>query len=72
MIHVAPPMNAGPRWGKYYVGPIQFLVCYGAVVACTLLGGQSLKVVPASSPTVRPVLRASYPHGADHIVLRCQ
>ncbi|XP_073143395.1 GABA transporter 1 [Henckelia pumila] len=35
----------GPRWGKYYVGPIQFLVCYGAVVACTLLGGQCLKTI---------------------------
>ncbi|KZV42619.1 Transmembrane amino acid transporter family protein isoform 1 [Dorcoceras hygrometricum] len=35
----------GPRWGMYYVGPIQFLVCYGAVVACILLGGQCLKTV---------------------------
>jgi hypothetical protein len=39
------PLNlAGPRWGRYYVGPIQFMVCYGAVVACTLLGGQCMKV----------------------------
>lgn len=34
----------GPGWGKYFVGPIQFGVCYGAVIACILLGGQSLKV----------------------------
>ncbi|KAH7561176.1 hypothetical protein JRO89_XS10G0185200 [Xanthoceras sorbifolium] len=34
----------GPKWGRYYVGPIQFMVCYGAVVACTLLGGQCMKV----------------------------
>ncbi|KAH6836707.1 Transmembrane amino acid transporter family protein [Perilla frutescens var. hirtella] len=35
----------GPKWGKYYVGPIQFMVCYGAVVGCTLLGGQCMKAV---------------------------
>ncbi|XP_050140478.1 GABA transporter 1-like isoform X2 [Malus sylvestris] len=35
----------GPRWSRYFVGPIQFLVCYGAVVACTLLGGQCMKAV---------------------------
>ncbi|KAL1544085.1 Sodium- and chloride-dependent GABA transporter 1 [Salvia divinorum] len=35
----------GARWGKYYVGPIQFLVCYGAVVGCTLLGGQCIKAI---------------------------
>ncbi|GAV82550.1 Aa_trans domain-containing protein, partial [Cephalotus follicularis] len=35
----------GPRWGRYYVGPIQFVVCYGAVVACTLLGGQCIKAI---------------------------
>ncbi|KAL6641610.1 hypothetical protein ACP70R_019791 [Stipagrostis hirtigluma subsp. patula] len=35
----------GPRWGQYYVGPIQFSVCFGAVVACTLLAGQSMKAV---------------------------
>ncbi|XP_037493137.1 GABA transporter 1 isoform X3 [Jatropha curcas] len=35
----------GPRWAKYYVGPIQFMVCYGAVVACTLLGGQCMKAI---------------------------
>ncbi|KAG6432788.1 hypothetical protein SASPL_104375 [Salvia splendens] len=37
----------GARWGKYYVGPIQFLVCYGAVVGCTLLGGQCIKATLA-------------------------
>ena len=43
---------AGPRWGRYYVGPIQFMVCYGAVIACTLLGGQCMKVSSAPiSPT---------------------
>ncbi|XP_010278251.1 PREDICTED: GABA transporter 1-like [Nelumbo nucifera] len=35
----------GPRWGRYYVGPIQFLVCYGAVVGSTLLGGQCMKTI---------------------------
>lgn len=35
---------AGPGWGKFFVGPLQFSICYGAVIACTLLGGQSLKV----------------------------
>lgn len=35
----------GPRWGKYYVGPIQFMVCYGAVVGNILLGGQCLKAM---------------------------
>ncbi|XP_061999043.1 GABA transporter 1-like [Rosa rugosa] len=35
----------GPRWGRYFVGPIQFGLCYGAVIACILLGGQSLKYI---------------------------
>ncbi|KAK8574540.1 hypothetical protein V6N12_062230 [Hibiscus sabdariffa] len=35
----------GPRWGKYFVGPLQIAICYGAVISCILLGGQSLKVV---------------------------
>ncbi|KAJ9159841.1 hypothetical protein P3X46_025305 [Hevea brasiliensis] len=35
----------GPGWGKYFVGPIQFGVCYGAVIAGVLLGGQSLKFI---------------------------
>ncbi|KAH9317650.1 hypothetical protein KI387_019419, partial [Taxus chinensis] len=35
----------GPRWAKFLVGPIQFAVCYGAVIGCTLLGGQTLKSI---------------------------
>ncbi|TVU33930.1 hypothetical protein EJB05_15746, partial [Eragrostis curvula] len=35
----------GPGWGRYYVGPIQLSVCLGAVVACTLLAGQSMKAM---------------------------
>ncbi|CAI0410758.1 unnamed protein product [Linum tenue] len=35
----------GPKWGKYFVGPLQFAICYGAVIACSLLGGQSLKFI---------------------------
>ncbi|KAK9906292.1 hypothetical protein M0R45_002627 [Rubus argutus] len=35
----------GPAWGKYFVGPLQFFICYGAVITCTLLGGQSLKFI---------------------------
>ena len=41
---------AGPGWGKYVVGPLQFGICYGAVVAGSLLGGQSLKVSCVSLP----------------------
>ncbi|KAL7184854.1 hypothetical protein ACSBR2_026907 [Camellia fascicularis] len=33
----------GPGWGKYFVGPLQLGICYGAVFACIILGGQSLK-----------------------------
>ncbi|KAL5569531.1 hypothetical protein UlMin_026106 [Ulmus minor] len=35
----------GPGWGKYLVGPMQLGICFGAVIACTLLGGQSLKFI---------------------------
>ncbi|XWS66280.1 hypothetical protein CRYUN_Cryun05aG0185900 [Craigia yunnanensis] len=35
----------GPRWGKYFVGPLQIAICYGAVIGCILLGGQSLKFI---------------------------
>ncbi|XP_027909917.1 GABA transporter 1-like isoform X2 [Vigna unguiculata] len=35
----------GPSWGRYFVGPIQFGVCFGVVVACTLLGGQCMKAI---------------------------
>ncbi|KAG6763116.1 hypothetical protein NC652_024105 [Populus alba x Populus x berolinensis] len=45
----------GPKWGKYFVGPIQFMVCYGAVVACTLLGGQCMKTVYLMSKPEGPM-----------------
>ncbi|XVF23401.1 hypothetical protein REPUB_Repub13aG0034700 [Reevesia pubescens] len=35
----------GPKWGKYFVGPLQIAICYGAVISCILLGGQSLKFI---------------------------
>ncbi|KAJ3684110.1 hypothetical protein LUZ61_013274 [Rhynchospora tenuis] len=35
----------GSGWGRYYVGPIQFVVCFGAVVGSILLAGQSLKAI---------------------------
>ncbi|XP_010488622.1 PREDICTED: GABA transporter 1 [Camelina sativa] len=35
----------GPKWGRYYVGPIQMAVCYGVVIANALLGGQCLKAM---------------------------
>ncbi|WOL03463.1 GABA transporter 1-like isoform X1 [Canna indica] len=35
----------GPGWGRFYIGPIQFLVCFGAVIAAALLGGQSMKSI---------------------------
>lgn len=35
----------GPRWGRYVVGPVQFAVCYGAVVGACLLGGECLKAI---------------------------
>jgi len=41
----------GPRWGRYFVGPIQFALCYGVVVTCTLLGGQCMKVILNSCNT---------------------
>ncbi|KAJ4720655.1 GABA transporter 1-like [Melia azedarach] len=43
----------GPGWGRYFVGPIQFGLCYGAVIACILLGGQSLKSIYLLSTTSR-------------------
>lgn len=45
----------GPKWGKYFVGPIQFMVCYGAVVACTLLGGQCMKTIYLMSKPEGPM-----------------
>lgn len=35
----------GPRWGRYVVGPVQFAVCYGAVIGACLLGGQCIKAI---------------------------
>ncbi|KAK8598655.1 hypothetical protein V6N13_094619 [Hibiscus sabdariffa] len=35
----------GRRWGRYFVVPIQFMVCYGTVIAFTLLGGQCMKAI---------------------------
>ncbi|KAH1222280.1 GABA transporter 1 [Glycine max] len=35
----------GPRWGRYFVGPIQFAVCYNNEVLCALLGGQCMKAI---------------------------
>ncbi|CAN0916639.1 GABA transporter 1 [Linum grandiflorum] len=35
----------GPGWGRYFVGPIQFMVCFGAVIACILIGGQCMKAI---------------------------
>lgn len=49
MIKLSGVIETGRKWGRYYVGPIQFMVCYGAVVACTLLGGQCMKVIIINS-----------------------
>ncbi|VAH66062.1 unnamed protein product [Triticum turgidum subsp. durum] len=38
-------ISEGPGWARYYIGPIQFMVCFGAVVASTLLAGQSMKAI---------------------------
>ncbi|CAK9316989.1 unnamed protein product [Citrullus colocynthis] len=35
----------GPKWGSYFVGPIQFGVCYGSVVSGIVIGGQNLKFI---------------------------
>ncbi|KAJ6849424.1 GABA transporter 1 [Iris pallida] len=50
----------GPAWGKYYIGPIQFLVCFGAVIGCTLLGGQTMKSI---SKCVQSMYLISEPEG---------
>ncbi|RVW88064.1 GABA transporter 1 [Vitis vinifera] len=42
---VASLGRAWPGWGRYFVGPLQFVICYGAVIVCSLLGGQSLKYI---------------------------
>lgn len=36
---------AGPRWAKYYIGPLQFIICFGTVIGGPLVGGKSLKVI---------------------------
>ncbi|KAM0946183.1 putative amino acid transporter, transmembrane domain-containing protein [Dioscorea sansibarensis] len=38
-------MIAGPAWGRYYIGPIQFLVCLASVIGTILLGGASMKAI---------------------------
>nr|XP_009394019.2 PREDICTED: GABA transporter 1-like [Musa acuminata subsp. malaccensis] len=35
----------GPKWGRYYVAPIQFTICFSTVFGVGLLGGQSLKSI---------------------------
>ncbi|KAJ4979494.1 hypothetical protein NE237_010274 [Protea cynaroides] len=35
----------GPGWGTYFVAPIQFLVCYGCVIACILLAAQCMQTI---------------------------
>nr|CAD1818085.1 unnamed protein product [Ananas comosus var. bracteatus] len=37
--------ESGVGCGRYFIGPIQFLVCFGAVVGSTLLAGQSMKSI---------------------------
>ncbi|OIW07773.1 hypothetical protein TanjilG_03560 [Lupinus angustifolius] len=35
----------GPGWAKFYVGPLQFAICFGAVITGPLVGGLSLKYI---------------------------
>ncbi|KAL9317895.1 hypothetical protein ACSQ67_014412 [Phaseolus vulgaris] len=35
----------GPGWAKYYVGPLQFAICFGTVIGGPLVGGKSLKFI---------------------------
>lgn len=53
--------DAGTGWGRYYIGPVQFLVCFGAVVGSTLLAGQTMKV-QFHAPQIQPtsILRSAY------------
>eukprot|EP00249_Psilotum_nudum_P019575 c27321_g1_i5 orf=158-874(+) len=37
----------GPNWNFFVVAPIQFAVCFGAVIGCTVLAGQSMKFIYA-------------------------
>lgn len=39
----------GATFGRYFVGPVQLAVCYGAVVGLIILGGQCMKVYNCSS-----------------------
>ncbi|KAI3918012.1 hypothetical protein MKW92_009189 [Papaver armeniacum] len=47
----------GPRWARYYVGPIQLIVCYGAVVGSSLLGGQCMKTIYLLSDPVNEAMK---------------
>ncbi|MCO5603658.1 hypothetical protein L7F22_057809 [Adiantum nelumboides] len=38
-------IHMGRRWSLYTVAPVQFCVCFGAVIGCTVLGGQSMKFI---------------------------
>ncbi|KAG4908180.1 hypothetical protein AAZX31_20G175600 [Glycine max] len=35
----------GPGWAKYFVGPLQFAICFGTVIGGPLVGGKSLKFI---------------------------
>ncbi|CAJ2629443.1 unnamed protein product [Trifolium pratense] len=35
----------GPKWAKYYIGPLQFIICFGTVIGGPLVGGKSLKFI---------------------------
>ncbi|KAK2457502.1 GABA transporter [Trifolium repens] len=35
----------GPRWAKYYISPLQFIICFGTVIGGPLVGGKSLKFI---------------------------
>ncbi|KAG0502788.1 hypothetical protein HPP92_002860 [Vanilla planifolia] len=35
----------GPGWGRYYIAPLQFSLCFASVIAGTLLAGQSMKAI---------------------------
>eukprot|EP00250_Pteridium_aquilinum_P001400 c11596_g1_i1 orf=577-1980(+) len=35
----------GRKWSLYTVAPVQFSVCFGAVIGCSVLGGQSMKLI---------------------------
>ncbi|PNX77944.1 GABA transporter 1-like protein, partial [Trifolium pratense] len=34
-----------PKWAKYYIGPLQFIICFGTVIGGPLVGGNSLKFI---------------------------